>query len=453
MDGRTKQVAVFTVVGLTVAALGAATAIDIRVLAAVAVIATAALFLTASPLVVLAVLVVTRTLSDSKMLPGSVSFGVNLLIALFVIGYAVGYFVLRRFVVGQIVLWVPIGALLSSIYALWLVDGTSSILNEYTRLVSIVGMACLAVVVRRDVGDLKVAQALVLASFPAATFVFFGEITKTPEFYNAAGGAFGTFANKNAAAGMFAVVAVVSLYAFLMTKQKLFAAGCISSVAAMVLNVSLGGAITGCVGIAVLLLGYRQRITFGTRVVLSLGVLGALVLLASNSSYIKRFSEIDDSGVRVASAGEQTNSLNWRLSNWSRLLEIWQDRPLFGWGFGSTSRAIQPLGKQPHSEYVRFLVEVGLVGFVVLVLLAWLILRSPVAKSSMPFHIALSSLVLVNATVANTLAYVPMMYIVVIAWQVRDLSPIGAKDAVLCDSSPGPFGHQRSASFVGVVKK
>jgi O-antigen ligase len=64
----------------------------------------------------------------------------------------------------------------------------------------------------------------------------------------------------------------------------------------------------------------------------------------------------------LLSAGDG-NSFNWRIAQWTYLLQQWQDFPLLGFGLG-TSSYISTNGLPPHNDYVRALVEGGIVGLI-----------------------------------------------------------------------------------------
>lgn len=69
------------------------------------------------------------------------------------------------------------------------------------------------------------------------------------------------------------------------------------------------------------------------------------------------------------------NSFNWRLAQWTYLIGQWQQFPLLGYGLG-TNKYISANGLEPHNDYVRALVEGGIVGFILfLIFLASQILR------------------------------------------------------------------------------
>jgi O-antigen ligase len=78
------------------------------------------------------------------------------------------------------------------------------------------------------------------------------------------------------------------------------------------------------------------------------------------------------------------NSFNWRLAQWTYLIEQWKDYPLLGFGLG-TNKYVSSNGLEPHNDYVRALVEGGMVGFILfliflivtIVRLVWLIRAAP----------------------------------------------------------------------------
>lgn len=56
------------------------------------------------------------------------------------------------------------------------------------------------------------------------------------------------------------------------------------------------------------------------------------------------------------------NSFNWRLAQWTFLLRSWQDYPILGYGL-ETTKQVSALQNTAHNDYIRFLVEGGVVGF------------------------------------------------------------------------------------------
>ena len=56
------------------------------------------------------------------------------------------------------------------------------------------------------------------------------------------------------------------------------------------------------------------------------------------------------------------NSFNWRIEQWTYLLKLWPNYPILGYGL-STVRDLTHLENYAHNDYIRVLVEGGIVGF------------------------------------------------------------------------------------------
>ena len=69
----------------------------------------------------------------------------------------------------------------------------------------------------------------------------------------------------------------------------------------------------------------------------------------------------------LLSAGDG-NSFNWRIMQWTYLMGQWQLHPILGYGLG-ISAYVSTNNLYPHNDYVRALVEGGIVGFVLFLLL------------------------------------------------------------------------------------
>jgi O-antigen ligase len=72
--------------------------------------------------------------------------------------------------------------------------------------------------------------------------------------------------------------------------------------------------------------------------------------------------DIDVSRAILLSQGDH-NSFNWRLSQWNLLLNRWQEHPFLGYGLG-LSVQVAGNGFLPHNDYIRALIEGGIVGFI-----------------------------------------------------------------------------------------
>ncbi len=97
--------------------------------------------------------------------------------------------------------------------------------------------------------------------------------------------------------------------------------------------------------------------------------------------------DIDISRAILLAQGDN-NSFNWRLAQWTYLLQQWQQYPLLGFGLGlSTHVSTNQL--LPHNDYVRALVEGGIAGFVTFILFffaqgarLWSLIKSPLTVPS-----------------------------------------------------------------------
>ena len=113
----------------------------------------------------------------------------------------------------------------------------------------------------------------------------------------------------------------------------------------------------------------------------AIAVAVVLVFFATPLGAQRIFAE---SATNVASAesGSGNTSLAWRIHKWKILLPEWEHSPLLGRGLGTTltTRATVPgdyySGKPPHNEYIRYLVETGVVGLAILLFGLGILIRS-----------------------------------------------------------------------------
>jgi O-antigen ligase len=65
--------------------------------------------------------------------------------------------------------------------------------------------------------------------------------------------------------------------------------------------------------------------------------------------------------VQLSDFGD-ANSFNWRISQWVFLLQAWQKHPWLGYGI-DTSSIVSIFESHAHNDYIRSLVETGILGF------------------------------------------------------------------------------------------
>lgn len=94
---------------------------------------------------------------------------------------------------------------------------------------------------------------------------------------------------------------------------------------------------------------------------------------------------------KVGPPGQVDSSLTWRYANWRNLVALWAEKPLLGHGLQSTS-FINPwvtqdgIGFAPHNDFLRYLVEAGLLGLLgwlaLLAACGWMLARSFLSSGS-----------------------------------------------------------------------
>jgi O-antigen ligase len=258
----------------------------------------------------------------------------------------------------------------------------------------------------------------------------------------------GTFAHPDSAAMFFALAAVASLWLYLdggrrradVLLMALFAV-------ALIATFSIDGLIT----LAAMLTALGMLRPGSLRVKLGPCAIAGVVVLAFFATPLgaHRLSRESSTSLASEERGEANSSLAWRLHKWETLRPKWEAAPLFGQGLGTTTTE-EPIlgsryaGKPPHNEYVRYLVETGVVGLAILLAaLAFLIralLRkrqirgSPNASARDGATLALVFVIgcLVDALADNTLLNSPTCYAVALVVAAALASPsIDARQALI----------------------
>lgn len=117
----------------------------------------------------------------------------------------------------------------------------------------------------------------------------------------------------------------------------------------------------GALGIVLLIFCWRDK------KVGAMTVIGGVAILAAAPRLISRVLDLFQP--REAGKG---NSLLGRLSIWSTEVQTFMEKPFLGHGFGYTLNSQE---KASHNDYLRMMVETGLVGFAALVTLITVLIR------------------------------------------------------------------------------
>lgn len=180
----------------------------------------------------------------------------------------------------------------------------------------------------------------------------------------------GTFAHPNSAAMFFAIAGAASLWRYLDSgRSRLDALMTLLFLAAVIATYSIDGVIT--VIVMLIALGILRRGSF--RANLGPYVVAVAVALAFFVTPLgaQRIAKESATNVATAEHEEANSSLAWRLNKWKTLIPEWESAPVLGHGIGTTTTGTRVPGNQfigvlPHNEYIRYLVETGVAGVLVL---------------------------------------------------------------------------------------
>jgi hypothetical protein len=442
----------YTVLGAGV--LGALAAVEPLVLLALPAIAFLLFVFDRRPIDGFLLIFAARTLSDSALLPDALGTLVNVA----VLGAVVLMLILRKFAeplrYGGTVLLLALVVTLGTAIGLVEYGLEPSILGEALRAFGVIAIALLAGRVAREVSAVTFARGILLASIPALLAVAVGGVLKVPFFYSTSTGrAFGTFSHPLGAAGFLTLVALVSLF---MLRQRPSALPRITlglAVLGTLFTLSLTGLLSTVAALVVYAFAYRVRIRLSWLLGGALATVVALGFTTTGQVLVARLTTLQAPTLAQATSSSDTNSFEWRLRNWYRLVQIWGDDPFFGQGWGTTYDLIQPLGKTPHSAPVRLLVEVGIVGLLAAAWLAWRAWSSALRQLTSAgdratrelagLRLAALTAVVTNSLAANTMSYIPMLLLFVTVWMLGNCRP--GDDSASTASSRSASGRRAPA--------
>jgi len=236
----------------------------------------------------------------------------------------------------------------------------------------------------------------------------------------------GTFAHPDSAAMFFAITAVVSLWRYLdYGRRRSDALLTVLCVAALIATLS----IDGLAALVAMLVAYGALRPGSFRFKLGPWLIAGLALLAFLATPVgaQRIAKESSTSFATAERGEAGTSLEWRLHKWKTLLPQWEASPLIGQGLGTTTttEAIPGnrfSGKPPHNEYVRYLVETGVIGLMTLLMALASLINSLIGRRRILGTLDAGTLnapalaivivvgCLVNSLADNTFLYSPTCY-------------------------------------------
>jgi O-antigen ligase len=315
----------------------------------------------------LGVTLLVRVLTDDRSAPDSRHSGsLNLsgAIAVLFILVAAGLLLARRHGVRTTVLatlWLCIWTAI----AVGTRGASTETLREGVREGSVIALAAIVYNARGAVTVPIAARLVQFIGFVPAVLALYQLATDTGMNISGNIRSNGTFAHPNSASMFFAIAAATSLWLYLGSGRHRSDAMLVALfAAALIATFSIDGLAT----LVAMLVVLGAMHPGSLRAKLGPCLLAGLVVLT--------FLATPLGGHRIArasSTGAEANgtSLAWRFHKWKTLLPQWERSPVVGRGIGTTVTEAGVFGDQfagepPHNEYVRYLVETGLVGLAIL---------------------------------------------------------------------------------------
>jgi O-antigen ligase len=341
--------------------------------------------------------------------------------------------------VGLLVRWRQ-GVLATVLIALWLCIWTAIALNtsgvstetlrEGVREVSVIALAVIVYNARGAVTVSIVTRLVQLVGFVPALLALYQLATHTGMDVAGNVRAHGTFAHPNSAAMFFTIAVTASLWRYLDNgRRRADAILVVLFAAALVATFSIDGVIT--LAAMLVAFGALHPGSFGVKLIPCL--LAGVVILAFFATPLgaRRVAGETSTSLAAAERGETTSTLDTRLYRWKTLLPQWERSPVFGRGIGTTTTTNSTAANRlnfllPHNEYLRYLVETGVVGLAILLTGLTMLILCLLRKRKIPGTVAagtfnapslaLATVVgcLVNSLADNTLLNSPTCYAAVL---------------------------------------
>jgi len=298
---------------------------------------------------------------------------------------------------------------------------------EGLRIMSVLGAAAIMLNTREQITVRGVALTVQLIAFLPAVLAIFQAATGTGMLVQGDLRSVGTLAHPNTAGLLFALTVICGVYRVLGSRNWYDIVFTFVAAAALVTTLSLGSMAAVAVAFTVLLLltpALRRRtklIVAGAFVTLGFGLLVSPMV----SSRLAGFTDGSADGSAVL-------SLVWRINEWADLVQQFTEHPVLGRGLGASTGETIVKDNLPHNEYLRVLVELGLVGsaaacgcLIALIIFFSRAFRRAHHRDAAALALSVTAGLVVNAFVANTLLYSVAIYVAVIilTGAYRELRP------------------------------
>lgn len=382
------------------------------------------------PLVLfLAALLFVRILTDDRSAPDSRHSGsLNLSAVIALILITLAAFMLLRQRRGVLVT-----ALAGTWLCIWMAiavhtsGASTETLREGVREASVVALAVIVYNARGAITVSTAARLVQLIGCVPAVLALYQLATHTGMLVDNSIRANGTFAHPNSAAMFFAIAVVASTWLYLDNGRRVADGILTLMFAAAIATFSIDGLAT--VTAMLVALGALRPGSLSAK--LTPCAIAAAIVLVFFATPLgsKRVAGETATSLTAAERGETTSTLDTRLYRWKTLLPEWEHSPIVGQGLGVTTTSegtrANPLnGLLAHNEYIRYLVETGVIGVVILLAALAILIRTLLRMRGDPadaeqahgatLALAVTIGCLVNSLADNTLLNSPTCYAAVL---------------------------------------
>jgi O-antigen ligase len=308
---------------------------------------------------------------------------------------------------------------------------STATLREGVRELSIIALGVI-VYNSRGVVNVSVATRLVqIVGVGSALLALYQLATHSGVLINGAARSNGTFIHPNGAAMYFAIAATASLWRYFEYGHRrsdaifaaIFATATISTFS-----------FTGLAGLLAMLMTYGALRPGSFRLKAGAFAAATLIVVGFLATPLGAKRLANETSTRLNSGSAQNAMANtsfaWRVDKWRTLIPKWEQAPLSGQGLGTTvteesaGEAVSAngtVGSVPHNEYLRYLVETGAIGLLILLWAIVLLIRSLArrrgtfgAAATGTLGIAIVAGCLVNGLADNTILYTTTGYAAVL---------------------------------------
>jgi len=249
------------------------------------------------------------------------------------------------------------------LWALYLfgTDGVIAV-REWTRLFSLLVIYLLSARLAEQKGYEYLVNVCLLSLFAPMAFGYYQILTSQGIIVAGVHRIYGTLAHPNAFSLYIVLFMAIAGWKLKFARRRLpwFVAQLVL-LTALLHTFSLGGLVMITVLFVLLIL---KEFEFKVRLAVFFLLLLLLIGFGNTDTGQKRLAELKHmpSLSEVLKDRVTTNSFTWRILNWRLLLERWSERPVLGYGL-NTAELVSPWQASPHNDYLRFLLELGVIGF------------------------------------------------------------------------------------------